>query len=423
MPVLKFLMNDVLSQPSVLIGLFALIGLLVQKKAAPEVITGSLKAIIGFLILSAGANTLATALGNFNIIFTHAFKITGVIPNNEAIVSLAQKMFGTETAMIMVLGMFVNILLARITPLKYIFLTGHHTMFMACMLSAILVGAGFSGVSLVIIGSVVLGILMVICPAMAQPFMKKITGTDEVALGHFGTLGYVASALTGKIVGSPEKSTEDMKFPKSLMFLRDTTVATGMTMLILFIITVLVAGPEFVQTKVSGGTNFIMFAILQSLTFSAGVYIVLAGVRMIISEIVPAFKGFAEKIVPNAKPALDCPIVFPYAPIAVMLGFLSSFVAGVIGMFVLSAVGATVIIPGVIPHFFTGAAAGVFGNSTGGRRGAVVGAFVNGLLITFLPVLLLPVLGALGYANTTFGDADFGWVGIIFGNLLRLFGH
>lgn len=79
------------------------------------------------------------------------------------------------------------------------------------------------------------------------------------------------------------------------------------------------------------------------------------------------------------------------------------------------------ILPGVVPHFFTGAAAGVFGNATGGRRGAVLGSLANGLLITFLPVLLLPVLGDLGFANTTFSDADFGIIGILLGNILRLF--
>lgn len=139
---------------------------------------------------------------------------------------------------------------------------------------------------------------------------------------------------------------------------------------------------------------------------------------MVISEIVPAFKGWSDKIVPNAKPALDCPIVFPYAPNAVLIGFFVSFAGGIVGMIILLLVGAdNVVLPGVIPHFFVGATAGVFGNATGGRRGAVVGSFVNGLVITFLPLLLMPVMGDLGFEGSTFSDADFIATGIVLGNV------
>ncbi|CAB0579251.1 PTS ascorbate transporter subunit IIC [Corynebacterium diphtheriae] len=51
---------------------------------------------------------------------------------------------------------------------------------------------------------------------------------------------------------------------------------------------------------------------------------------------------------------------------------------------------------------------GVCGNATGGRRSAALGGLTNGLVITFLPAFLL---GALG----NFGDADFGWFGILVG--------
>ncbi|EJI0122016.1 PTS ascorbate transporter subunit IIC, partial [Salmonella enterica] len=155
------------------------------------------------------------------------------------------------------------------------------------------------------------------------------------------------------------------------------------------------------------------------ITFAAGVFIILQGVRLILAEIVPAFTGFSEKLVPNARPALDCPVVYPYAPNAVLIGFLFSFLGGLVGLFLLGQMKLVLILPGVVPHFFTGATAGVFGNATGGRRGAMIGAFANGLLITFLPVLLLPVLGAIGFANTTFSDADFGVIGILLGNLAR----
>ena len=417
---LQFIIKDVLGTPAILVGLFSLFGLLLQKKPVSDVISGTLKTIMGFVILIAGANLIAATLTIFSQLFEHSFNIQGVVPNTDAMAALAQKSYGTETAMIMVFGMLVNILLARITPLKYIFLTGHHTLYMSAMLAVILSVGGIHGFWLVVIGSLILGTMMVVCPAILQPFTRKITNSDDLALGHFGSTGYLLSALVGKVVGKGSPSIEELKVPKTLNFLRDSSVAISLTMMILFIALVLVAGKEFTES-ISGGQNYIVFAIIQSITFAAGVYIILAGVRMVIAEIVPAFKGIADKLVPNAKPALDCPTVFPFAPNAVIIGFLSSFSAGLISMFLCPLFGLSVIVPGLVPHFFCGATAGVYGNITGGRRGAVIGAFVQGLLISFLPAILLPMMGDLGFASTTFGDADFGIVGIVLGHIISFF--
>ncbi|ELB2753141.1 PTS ascorbate transporter subunit IIC [Vibrio alginolyticus] len=414
----SFLMNDVLSEPAVLVGLIALIGLIAQKKPVTECIKGTVKTILGFIVLGAGAGLVVTSLGDFATIFQHAFGITGVVPNNEAIVSIAQEAFGKEMAMIMFFGMLVNILIARFTPWKFIFLTGHHTLFMSMMVAAILASSGMKGVPLIALGSLVVGSVMVFFPAIAHKYMKQVTGSDDVAIGHFSTLSYVLAGFIGSKFGNKEHSTEEMNVPKSFLFLRDTPVAISFTMGIIFMVTCIFAGGDFVR-EVSGGKHWFMFALMQSITFAGGVYVILQGVRMVIAEIVPAFKGISDKLVPNAKPALDCPVVFPYAPNAVLVGFLSSFAAGLLGMFLLYVMGLTVIIPGVVPHFFVGAAAGVFGNATGGRRGAILGAFAQGLLITFLPVFLMPVLGDLGFANTTFSDADFGAVGILLGLIVR----
>ncbi len=419
---LKFL-QDILSVPAILVGLAALVGLIALRKSFSEVLVGSLKATLGFLILVAGAVTLIGALNNLAPMLETGFGIRGVVPNNEAIVALAQKTLGAETALIMIFGLVANILFARFTPLKYIWLTGHHTFYMAALLAAVLSTAGLRGVALVVIGAVILGFVEVLMPAWAQPIMRRITGGNDVALGHFGTLGYMVSAYSGMLFGrkpDDSDSIEHLKIPTGLSFLRDSLVATGLVMIIIYIIGALAAGPTFVHEKLSGGQNFLVFAIIQGLTFTAGVAVILQGVRMILAEIVPAFQGIAAKIVPNAKPALDCPVTFPFAPTAVLVGFIMSFIAGIIGMLILGAIGATVIVPGLVPHFFVGGTAGVFGNATGGRRGCILGAFLNGLIITFGAALLLPVLGDLGFANTTFGDSDFQWVGIVVGTIARL---
>ncbi|AMM94561.1 PTS beta-glucoside transporter subunit IIBC [Peribacillus simplex] len=419
---LELIMNDILGTPSILVGLFALIGLLLQRKSSADVVSGTLKTVMGFIIIGAGAAVLIGALDIFSKMFDHAFNVQGVIPNNEAIVAAAQSDFGTSTALIMVFGMVVNVLLARFTPFKYIFLTGHHTLFMACLLAVTLSVGGLDGFPLILVGSILLGVCMVMFPALLQPYVRKITGSDDFAIGHFGTIGYFVSATVGKWFGNKEKTTEQIKVPKSLGFLRDTSVAVSLTMTMFFVIVALFAGQNYIERELSGGSNFIVFSFIQAITFAAGVYIILAGVRMLIAEIVPAFKGIADKVAPDTKPALDCPTIFPFAPNAVIIGFLFSFLAGLLSMFLLPVLGLKVIVPGLVPHFFTGAAAGVFGNATGGRRGAMLGSFANGLIISFLPAILLVFLGDVGFEGTTFGDSDFGVVGLLILSVMKLLG-
>ncbi len=415
-------LQQILSTPSILVGLMAFLGLVLQSKPIEDVIKGTIKTIVGFIIIGAGADFIVKALNHFGELFNFAFGVQGVVPNNEAIVSLALVDYATSTALIMAFGMIANMLIARFSRAKYIFLTGHHTLYMACLIAVVLSVGGLEGASLVIAGSLILGLSMALFPALVQSTMVKITGDKDLAFGHFGSAGYWLSAQVGKLVGKNSKSTEEMNVPKSLSFLRDTTVAIGLTMMMIFlVVTGLATLKEGFSAAMINGENWILFSIIQALSFAAGVYIVLSGVRLLIGEIVPAFKGISEKLVPNAKPALDCPVVFPYAPNAVLIGFLSSFVGGLVGLGVLAMLNVSypvaLILPGVIPHFFCGATAGVFGNAEGGRRGAVLGAFVQGLLITFLPAMLMPVLGTLGFASTTFSDADFTVVGILLGNI------
>ncbi|GAA2350318.1 PTS ascorbate transporter subunit IIC [Streptomyces cuspidosporus] len=432
--VAKFLVNEILSEPAYLIGIITAVGLIALKRTTGQIVGGAIKATLGFLLIGAGAGLVTGSLAPLGTMIQGATGAHGVIPTNEAIVGIAQDRFGSRVAWLMILGFVVSLLLARFTPLRYVFLTGHHMLFMATLLTVVLAGTGQSTLAVVAVGGVLLGIMLVAMPAFAHPWTKRVTGSNTVAIGHFGTAGYVVAGAAGKVVGKRSRSTEEMKLPEGLRFLRDSMVATALSMLLIYLVMAVVflakVGKEqaFKAFAGAGGGapatdvgNYLMQSVMQGLQFGIAVAVILFGVRTILGELVPAFQGIAEKVVPGALPALDAPIVFPYAQNAVLIGFLASFTGGLVSLGLLTwifnpAFGLALVLPGLVPHFFTGGAAGVYGNSTGGRRGAVVGAFLNGVLITFLPALLLKVLGAFGDQNTTFGDADFGWLGALIGN-------
>jgi len=407
---------QILSQPSILVALIALVGLLLQRKAAADLMKGTVKTFVGFLVLSAGAGVVVASLDPFGRMFSEVFGVQGVVPNNEAIVGPVLQEYGTVAALIFFFGMILNVVLARLTRFKYIYLSGHVALYQSAMIAVILMVAGFSPVEAVIWGSIAEAVITTVSPAVVQPFMRRVTGNDKVALGHTGGFGIALSGLVAKATGGdPEKSTEKLSVPRSLGFVRDSTIVVALSMGLIFVVVALVAGPAYVQTEISDGQNYLLWAVMSAGQFAAGVFIILAGVRVILAEIVPAFKGISEKLVPNAKPALDVPITFTFAPNAVMVGFFSSLVAGILGMAVMGVAGSAVIIPGIVAHFMTGGASGVIGNAVGGRRGAVLGSFANGLLITVVPLLLLPVLGEIGTANSTFGDSDYGVIGLYLG--------
>lgn len=420
MGILDVLM-DVVKQPALIVGLFSFIGLMALRKPFHKVLTGTLRPVLGYIMMMAGANIIVANLEPLGQMIHEGFHITGVVPSNEAIVASASRLLGTETMFILVAGLMMNLVIARLTKFKYVFLTVHHSFFMACLLSAVLGTIGLSGVELVLAGGFLLGAWSSISPAIGQKYTNRVTHGDHIALGHFGSLAYYISAWVGSKAGKAEDNIESMEIPEKWAFLKDTNVSTALTMIVFFLLAAFAAGPDYVST-ISHGMSPVIFAIMAGLEFAVGVAVVSSGINMMLGDLIPAFKGVSEKVIPNAVPAVDCVAFFNYAPTAVVLGFVSSFIGGVLGMLILGFAGGVLIVPGLVAHFFCGAAAGIFGNATGGRRGAALGAFTNGLLITFAAALLIPVFEGLGFKNTTFGDFDFNVVGMALSMAYRFLG-
>lgn len=410
MGVINFIIENILTQVPITIALIAMLGLVLQKKSTGQIISGTLKTLLGFQVLSAGSSIIVGSLTYFGQIFTEGFQMQGIIPSIEAINGQAMNELGLgrDIALTFLAIFIFNIVLARFTKWKYIFLTGQAILWMATMTTVFGYFAGLRGLVLILVGGFIGAIFAITMPALAQPIIRKVTGSDDIALGHFCTIGYLFEGGVAKLFGERgenKKSIEDIKLPAHFEFLQDTYLSVMVVMVPLYIITVLFAGESF-AAELSGGQNYIMFAFLQAIQFVVGVYVLLAGVRLLLGEIVPAFRGIAMKLVPDAIPALDCPVFFPYSPNAVILGFITTTIGTVIAMFTLPLFGLAMILPGMLTNFFAGGTAGIFGNAVGGRRGAIIGGIAHGFFITLLPALLVTIFNSMGFINATATDVD-----------------
>lgn len=433
MAILEFIINNILTQASIIIGLVALLGLALQKKSANDIISGTLKTILGFLVLNAGSSVMQGSLTFFGDMFNSAFGFNGMKAvvasiegiNGQAMTDLG---LGSEIAICLAGIFIVNIILARFTPFKYVFLTGQALLWESTLCVVFAWFCGLRGLPLILVSSLVGGAFATLMPAFAQPIVRKITESDDIALGHFCTFGYMFTALIASITkklagGKASESAEELELPPALSFMQDSYLAVMVVMIPFYLIVTAFAGPDAAADYV-GETNYLVYAFLQAMQFVVGLYVLLAGVRLLLAELVPAFQGISMKLVPDAKPALDCPVLFTYAPNSVILGFIFTTIGSLIGMAITGFMG-TLVIPGVMSNFFAGGTAGIFGNAVDGRRGVIIGCIFHGIFIMILPALLSPMLAEIGFVNMTCTDVDTVVTGFFFmaiKSFLMLFG-
>lgn len=415
---------------AVIMGVIALVGLLLQKKSAVDVFSGTVKTIIGFMIFNIGSDAMSAQVTAFSDMFTTAFGVHGVVTQVEVATALALNTYGTEVALVMVLGFVMNLVFAKITPFKAVFLTGQHFLYFACVLALVFIALGAPIYVTVVLGGVILGFCGAALPSFCQPFVNKLTGTDNIAIGHFNCIGYALAGYLGKLFTKKTESEgdiEEKQLPEFFKLFKDFVFSVALFMIVLFYIVTIAcavtgnldaeAASGKVISSYFGNDIWFIWPFLAGLKFAAGMSVLIYGVRQFIAEITAAFVGISEKLIPDARPAVDCPAIFPFAPNAVIIGFIGSFLGGLVAMAGMVALGSeTIMIPAAGICFFSGGTCGVCGYAYGGWRGALLGSFVVGIFLCAGPLVLYPAFANLGIAEASFPNVDYNIIGsIIYG--------
>ncbi|HET7309762.1 MAG TPA: PTS ascorbate transporter subunit IIC [Mycobacteriales bacterium] len=412
---LEWFANNIFNEVAILIAIIVLIGLALQKKRGDEIMSGAIRAAVGVYAMFIGIAVFVGGLSAFQAITASAFGKTppSSLPKYSLDKFMADK--GAVIAMVITVAFLMHIAIVRLFRLKFVYLTGHLMFWMSVVVTASL-SAGWAGMgkwTMILVGAAIVATYWTVQPIVLQKKMERVIGSDDWGYGHTSASAAYLGAAIGKRIGDPERQdTEKLHMPRWLSFFKDVNVATAVVIMAIMLIAMAFADPKVYDAQAatySATMNPWVWAVVSALRFAGGIAVLLFGVRMFLAEIVPAFKGISDKVIPGARPALDCPTVFPYSPTAVMIGFLSSTAVFLVMMALFPALGwfgGFVLVPPMIMLFFPGGAAGVFGNKHGGWPGAVAGGAVNGLFLAFGQAITWNLLVHNGPQMATLADPD-----------------
>ncbi len=373
----------------------------------------------------AGANSLLNVVSPIVTWTRNLIGVPGIIPQNWLIFGKAMAEYPMYVASATLIGFILNLLLARIAPwrtLKAVYITGHIMLIWASYFVGVAAFYNFTPLEIISLAGLACGIYYWLHTAVVYYFMRQKPSaeriTSEWSLGIGEAFGIATTCWLSKMIGKREVSTEELKVPEKLAWLRDPMLSVSILSTFIFLIIGLAAGPDAVS-QFSGGTHWLIYLLLQGLAFGAGLAILLYGVRMLVAEIVPAFKGFSTKIIPGAVAGLDYPTVFPFAPTAVFIGFVTNLIGGILATLTMIALHFPVIIlPAIWMNFWTGALLGVFANAYGGLRATIIVPLIWGFIAPFGWAFAYPVSGIfIGVGTQDY--TDYTLVGPIYGYFIK----
>lgn len=437
--IFNLLLKQVFTQPFMLLAIVVFIGYIAMKKKVSQALIGAFKASIGIIVMGMGSGALIANFGKLLTVLQNSTGIQGAglntYPTMTAAYAKMDAVLGEGTGAswglyVLLIGFIMNLILVALrkyTKIRAVYLTGN-AMLVQCGISTYIVwrylGTGMIGT--ILIASFITALYWGIGATLLIKPTKEITGGADLTVAHQQMFHSFAAYKIAPKLGNPADDIEKKQLPASLNFLQDSVLATLLVMLISTAVIMLVSGKEGVEWLRSaegfnqaGYTNFVVFLLWISITLTANVWVLLAGVRMFVGELMMSFKGISEKLLPGAVAGVDCAAIYGFAPKSVVLGLICGLVGQIIGLVLLLVFKSPIfLIPGFIPLFFDNATVAIYANKFGGWKAAVILCVANGIIQIIGSMLAISMVELTWWQ----GSADYStiWVGII--AILKLIG-
>lgn len=422
----EFFANNILKNAPHMIGFIVLLGYLLKGEKWYTTLGGTLKAIIGMLILNVGSGGLVSNFRPILVGLKDRFNLDATVIDpyfgQNAVTDGVMEVFGKafDSVMILLLIAFiVNILLVRFnkyTKCRTLFTTGHVQVQQASTAYWLIMFAMpallKNDTLMLVVMAVVLGAYWAVGSNLTVKPMQELTDGAGFAIAHqqmFGIrLGYwAADKFFGKDGGKKKdkeiKKVGDMELPGFFQIFNENMVCTAILMTVFFGIIMSIIGKDFFigAGNLKETDSFLMFVFDKCLNFAVYLAILQLGVRTFVSELTVSFQGISEKLLPSSIPGVDCAVCYGFGDAnAVTFGFLAGLAGQLVAIVALILMKSPVlIICGFVPVFFDNATIGLVANEKGGLKACLVLPFISGLIQVFGSALIAGWVGMAAYGG------------------------
>lgn len=448
----QVLVDNFLGITPVLLGIIAFSGYLILKRGFIQSLLGFIKTVIGVIIMTTGSGIIVgmakPIFKGFSLLMgTNVVSLDPYLGWTSAQSFLGQTSlsFGgfaiSAISFSMIFGLLINVilvLLKKVTNLRSVMVTGHIMFQQSAIFTAMIfmfIVFSLKSVNLsdastfypimigtILISGISLGLYWATTTSAVSKATDKITGNAGFTLGHQQMIGAFVASKLGKYFGKSDDSAENRKLSKKFKIFEDNIFTQLIIVFIMFFILIMViqfspipAGQKESEIRFaynSGGkisyldkswivadnAHWSINMILGPFKFIGALLVLTTGVRMFVTELQQSFQGIIDKVLKDGMVAVDVAATYGFSPNSITYGFVSGTIAQflamglTLGLSFIPNSGISIIIPLFITLFFNSGAMGIYANSTGGWKAAIIVPAIMGfaeIIIAMFGVMII----------------------------------